>query len=285
MVFFDHYRLLSLFGLLLYTAFMVAVFTHKNPLIGLDIQPDAVRLAAFCQSNLGIHLSHADQWQNLESFAKEWSLPCKAVAIAVPYSKVHIKRLTIEKSLKPKEIEILIRDGLASDFLFGWQMIDSSKILVVSCPKEALEPSLSLLKQAQLLPSIIDVDLFAIERVFYLLLKSLPFKTIAAVYIHQQFASLSVFQEQKVIFRQYNLGGEAKLHQALEAFRLEHLLLMTSSRMAKEITEQLTVPFSIHHPAQMISITPTQEHSIFHQNPSDWTVACGLALRAKRYNV
>lgn len=241
-------------------------------IIGLDIHPDAVRLVALCQSRRSIHLSYSGIDKNLCSLLK----PAERVSIAVPYTAVEVKAFSLDTDLKPTEIEALIADEFPPDqWLFDFH-VSPNNVSVVSCQKSVIEPYLSLK------PKIIDVDLFAVERVAYLIIKAFHRhrKTVAAFHANAQFCSLSVFENNQVIFRHYQSVMPAQaLIQAynfLESFPFEHLVLIAPPIVIQTITPQLNCSFSVHTPSHVISTTSA--NLPFHENNSDWTVACGLAL-------
>ncbi|MBI4356949.1 MAG: pilus assembly protein PilM [Gammaproteobacteria bacterium] len=278
------------------------IFYRRSQLKGLDLSTSIVRAVHLIRKGEALYVSQS--WigdvHSLSSFSSN-----AKVAISVPYSEVQCQTLSLDAKLNAFEIEVLVAEIFPSpEWWMDFACLGASsqgartrEVRVVACPQKVIQTKLQALEACDLIPQIVDTDLFAIERVFALFLPSLnSFSTVAGIYLHSTFCSFTVFKGEQVIKRHYQgvvreEEGSAHLEGVIRQYRFsaegplpEHVMVMASPAASEVlfpvIQGQLPCSASFHTPAQVMLREATQNAQAFYQDNACWALATGLALRA-----
>lgn len=136
------------------------------------------------------------------------------VALAIPRSAAIIKNITVDKRLDEDEIESrvwieanrffpnLIGDIYLDFVVTGPSAQDASQleVILVACRKEQINPYLELIRQSGLTPKIVDVNSYALERAFALVIKQSSSPSVALLNITFSLITLIVIHEGQLVY-------------------------------------------------------------------------------------
>jgi len=248
----------------------VALFNRKEPILGVDISPSAVKLIelsrsgprfrveAFAIEPLGEntaaedrHFVDADEagaalkraWRNSGARARR-------VAAAVPTSSVITRIVPMPVEFKESDIETNVPIEASQYIPYPIEEIyldfemrgrspasaDLQDVMLVASRKEIVDMREEAIKSAGLVPAVVDVEAYALENTFRLLLGSLPSggsdgkgislakerdSLTALVDIGAIFTNLYILQEGRVIFtREQGFGSEQLTLRIMETYGL-----------------------------------------------------------------
>lgn len=208
--------------------------THRsNDLIGVDIGADRIQVLQINQNEnpphvIGYAEAHLpagvivkDEIKNpaaiataLKDIVRQTGSATKFAAVAIPRALAIIKTITIDKRLTTDEIESrawveanrlfpdLIGNIYLDFFVTGNSTAqpDQLDLLLVACRKEHIKPYLEILTQSGLVPKIVDVNCYALERALNLeMIKTPELKTVALLNINTNQSSLIVVDHGQLI--------------------------------------------------------------------------------------
>ena len=166
-------------------------------LVGIDINPDNLKISKIDQSTTPFELQNfnvkslppgylvKDEIKDVEGLAnfirelfRESQITTRQVALSIPRSFALIKNITIDSRLTHSEIESRawleanrffpdLVGEIYLDFSLGEPSGSDSPTLdltLVACRKEHVDPYIQVLKEANLIPRVVDVNCYALER-------------------------------------------------------------------------------------------------------------------------
>lgn len=154
----------------------------------------------------------------------------KNVAICIPRSIAIVKNLNVDKRLTSDEIESKVWievnrlfPNLVGNIYLDFSVLGPStkdpnqlELLLVACRKEQLDPYLNVMRAAKLIPKIVDVNSYALERALTLLLnkQAQDAKTIALLNISFSWIDLIVEHEGNMVYvHELSYDGSALANQ------------------------------------------------------------------------
>lgn len=185
----------------------MALFTRKEPILGIDISPSAVKL---------IELSRSGPRFRVEGFAieplaegvmedrnpvdtdaigeaikracRKAGIRTRRAAVAVPTSSVITRTVPMPAEFKESDIETNISIEAAQYIPYPIEEIyldfenkglsqasnDIQDVMLVATRKENVDTREATLKEAGLTPAVVDVEIYALENTFRLLSDGLP---------------------------------------------------------------------------------------------------------------
>ncbi|HTM64128.1 MAG TPA: type IV pilus assembly protein PilM [Gammaproteobacteria bacterium] len=168
----------------------------------------------------------------LRDLIKSSGTTAKYAAVAIPRSLAIIKTITIDKRLSARDIESRawieasrhfpdLVGNIYLDFTItgaSMQTPDQMELLLVACRKEHLKPYLDLLQQAALIPKIVDVNCYALERVLQLAIANQPeLNAVALLNVNVTQSSLIVLSNGQLIHaHDQSFDGQRLLNQVNE---------------------------------------------------------------------
>jgi len=245
----------------------LALFKRKEPILGIDISPSAVKLIelsrsgtrfrveAFAIEPLGEGMMEdrnpADTDEMAEVIKRAWrnsGAKTRHAAVAVPTSGVITRTMPMPAEFKQSDIEVNIPieasqyipypvEEIYLDFEVKGPSVasaDMQDVMLVATRKENVDTRDAALKNAGLVPAIVDVEAYALENMFRLLMDSLPKPSPSGlnlskardgltvlVDIGATMTNLYIMQEDHVIFtREQSFGADHLTVRVAEAYGL-----------------------------------------------------------------
>ncbi len=245
----------------------MALFKRKEPILGIDISPSAVKLIelsrsgtrfrveAFAIEPLGEGMMEdrnpADTDEMAEVIKRAWrnsGAKTRHAAVAVPTSGVITRTMPMPAEFKQSDIEVNIPieasqyipypvEEIYLDFEVKGPSVasaDMQDVMLVATRKENVDTRDAALKSAGLVPAIVDVEAYALENMFRLLMDSLPKPSpgglnlskardglTVLVDIGATMTNLYIMQEDHVIFtREQSFGADHLTVRVAEAYGL-----------------------------------------------------------------
>lgn len=182
---------------------------------------------------------------------------------AVPSSAVIIKRIELSKAFSELELEEQVKveadqfipyplDEVALDFEVVGESVshpDLNEILLVACRKDDVEQREDAINAGGLKCGIVDVDTYAVERVFPLLLnEDLTSKEMVAIVdVGAATLTLNVVRDSKIIYnREQSFGGNdltTSIHHQFGMAVDEVEQALRLGEVSQEVQEALVLPF------------------------------------------
>ncbi len=177
--------------------FEVTTHVATNDLVGIDIGPERIKLlkinstttpyqvVEYAMIPLPVGTIVKDEIKNagaignaLRDLVKNAGIEAKYAAVAIPRTLAIIKNITVDKRFSSDEIESrawieatrLFPDLIGNIYLDftitgpSATVPDQLDLLMVACRKEHIKPYLEVVQQAGLIPQIVDVNCYALER-------------------------------------------------------------------------------------------------------------------------
>ena len=246
----------------------MALFTRKEPILGIDIGPSAVKLVELSRSGarfrvegfaiepLGEGLVEDRNPTDTDGVAEAVKRACRKAgarsrraAVAVPTSSVITRTVPMPAEFKESDVETNITIEAIQYIPYPIEEVyldfemkglspassDMQDVMLVATRKENLDTREATLKNAGLTPAIVDVEAYALENAFRLLMEQLP-KTggegglspgkardslAVLVDIGSTITSLYVLQQDRVIFtREQRFGCDQLTARIADAYGL-----------------------------------------------------------------
>ena len=249
----------------------MALFTRKEPILGIDIGPSAVKLVELSRSGprfrvdgfaiepLSEGMVEDRNPADTEGVAEAIKRACRKAgtrarraAVAVPTSSVITRTVPMPANFKESDIETNIAFEAAQYIPYPIEEVyldfeakglspasgDMQDVMLVATRKENVDTREATLKEAGLTPAIVDVEAYALENSFQLLMETLPKpgggegglslskardNLTALVDIGATLTNLYILQQDRVIFtREQRFGCDQLTARIVEAFGLSH---------------------------------------------------------------
>lgn len=232
----------------------LSVFSRKSPfLLGIDISSSAVKLLELsrkgertCVENYAIeplppHTVVENKIEDVEALAeaikkaiKRSGTRIKKTAAAVAGSAVITKIISIPNTLSERELESQIEleagqyipyplEEVNLDFeVLGPSEKDPDKVdvLLAACRSENVEARVAALELAGLTPAVIDIEAYAMERVFPLIASQMSSQgkeqTIAVVDVGATLTTINVLHDHKIIYTREQIFGGSQLTEEIQ---------------------------------------------------------------------
>ena len=207
--------------------------TDTQDLVGLDIGPDRIKLlridstsspfqvVEYASTPLAPGLIVKEEIKDsaaigaaLREMLKKSGITAKYAAVAIPRTLAIIKTITIDKRLNSSDIEArawieanrLFPDLVGNIYLDftilgpSVQEPDQLDLLLVACRKEHIKSYLEIAQHSGLIPTIVDVNCYALERMLERSLDDSPERqTVALLNVNLTQSSLVVLHHQQLI--------------------------------------------------------------------------------------
>lgn len=202
-------------------------------LIGLDIAPDRVKIlkinssatpyqvTAFSAAPLPPGVIVKDEIKDpaaisavIKEMLRSSGISAKFAAVAIPRTLAIIKNITVDKRFSADDIESrawieanrLFPDLVGNIYLdftvtgASVQAPDQLDLLLVACRKEHIKGYLDVVQQSGLIPKIVDVNCYALERSLQLFIADKPeMRVVALLNVNYTQSSLIVIQNGQLI--------------------------------------------------------------------------------------
>lgn len=202
--------------------------------IGLDIGPESLKILKINNNMVPFHVENfiieslpPDTFDKgeiknesrlsilLKDALKLAGIKSKKVALAIPRSAAIIKNISIDNRLSQEDIESRVWieanrhfPELVEDIYLDFSVIGpapndatQSELSLVACRKDQIKPYLEILKLSGLLPSIVDVNSYALERALSVIANSTSdIDTIALLNLDISLSTFIVVQNKKLIY-------------------------------------------------------------------------------------
>lgn len=271
----------------------MALFKRKEPILGIDISPSAVKLVelsrsgprfrveAFAIEPLGEGMMEdrnpVDTDELTEVIKRAWrrsGARARRAAVAVPTSGVITRTVPMPAEFKESDIEVNIAIEAAQYIPYPIEEVyldfevkgrsqasnDMQDVMLVATRKENVYTREAVLKSAGLTPVIVDVEAYALENAFRLLLESLPKSgggsvsldkprdgVTALVDIGATITNLYILQGDRMIFaREQGFGCDQLTVRIAEAYGLTREQAEQAKRagqVADDFAETILEPF------------------------------------------
>ena len=273
----------------------MALFKRKEPMLGIDISPSAVkvvelsrsgsrfRVEAFAIEPLGEGMMEDRNPVDPDAVGEVIKRACRnagtrmrQAAVAVPTSSVINRTVPMPAEFKEGDIETNISIEAAQYIPYPIEEIyldfqakglsqasaEQQDVLLVATRKENVDTREAALKGAGLIPVVVDVEAYALENAFRLVMDSLSRgnggggglnlskardSLTALVDIGASIASLYILQEDQIIFsREQNFGCDQLTFRIAEAYGLPRDQAERAKRtgqVAEDYAETLLDPF------------------------------------------
>lgn len=199
-------------------------------LVGLDVGSDNLKLLQINQSDSGYLIEKMgmvetpegaivkDEIKNaqaigaaLRDMVREVGLLGRDVAVAIPRSLAIIKTINVDKRLGKDDIESrawieanrhfpdLVGDIYLDFVVTGPAPQEDSQleVILVACRKEQIKPYLEILKEGGMVPVIVDVNSYALERALRVIMKqNQQLETVALLNINKSLSTFIVVNKQ-----------------------------------------------------------------------------------------
>ncbi len=185
----------------------MALFTRKEPILGIDIGPSAVKLVELSRSGprfrvesfaiepLGEGMVEDRNPADTDDVAEAIKRACRRAgararraAVAVPTSSVITRTVPMPADFKESDVEANIAIEAAQYIPYPIEEVyldfetkglspassDMQDVMLVATRKENVDTREATLKNAGLTPVIVDVEAYALENAFRLLMENLP---------------------------------------------------------------------------------------------------------------
>lgn len=185
----------------------MALFTRKEPILGIDISPSAIKLIELSRSGprfrvegfaiepLGEGVMEDRNPADTDAVGEAIKRACRKAgvrarraAVAVPTSSVITRTVPMPAEFKESDIETNISIEAAQYIPYPIEEIyldfekkglsqasnDIQDVMLVATRKENVDTREAALKEAGLTPAIVDVEAYALENTFRLLSEGLP---------------------------------------------------------------------------------------------------------------
>lgn len=288
----------------------------RHKLVGIDIKPHALylvqltkRKSSNCLEKVAVRTLPAGVYS--EGKVKDWQaishilnelvqlhhLHGAAAAICLPTSQVIMQRITLPSALQEAEIEAEIlgaikenlpdlNDRLNIDFASLTQDENLTTFFYTATRAAYLEQYTACLTQAGLVPKIIDVDIYALQRACRLA-SPLIGETHGIIVWNKREATLLLFDQTHIIFHQQweacvqETDLLAHLRQILYDFVSTHAHLSIDALFVYGLsTEALAIPrVNIMEPLQNLTFADHIDTSFVTKHALDLLLAIGLAKR------
>ncbi len=234
--------------------FNIPYFSRKSlRVLGMDISSTAVkivelglhnhryRVQSYAVASIPPHAIIENDVKDISALAESIELAyarsessLKAVAAALPTSAIITKTLQVDATLSESELPEHIQleagryvpyplEEVSLDFaVLGLNEKEPSKldILVVAARTEHVESRAEAIRQAGLIPQVIDVESYAIQRICTLIADQLPNngmnQTIAVVDIGSVFTTITVLHDLNIIYSRDELFGGRQLTETIQ---------------------------------------------------------------------
>ena len=238
-------------------SFMEVTQTGSNDLVGLDIAPDRIMLLKISSSALPYQVTEyastplptgvivKDEIKDpaaigaaLKDMLRRSGIIAKSAAVAIPRALAIIKNITVDKRFSADDIESrawieanrLFPDLIGNiylDFTITGPSItapDQLDLLLVACRKEHIKAYLDVVQQGGLIPMIVDVNCYALERSLQLLVANQPdLHTVALLNVNYTQSSLIVLHNQQLIHaHDQTFDGHRLIKQVEEFTKTRH---------------------------------------------------------------
>ena len=247
---------------------MIGLFKRKTPpVLGIDISSTSVKLLELSRSGERFTVeSYAVQpmppnsvvekniaevdavAQTLEDVVARSKTKLKDVAVAVAGSAVITKIIDMSAGLTDDAMEAQISveadqyipyplDEVAIDFQAQGPSDrgpDQVEVLLAACRRENVDTRVEVLEAAKLVPRVVDVEVYAMERAFGLIIDQLGLDedyTVAIVDIGSTMTTLSVLNDGHTIYTREQLFGGRQL---TEEIQRRYGLTMQEAGLAKK---------------------------------------------------
>lgn len=247
----------------------MALFTRKEPILGIDIGPSAVKLVELSRSGLRFRVEGFaieplgegmvedrnpadtdDVAEAIRRACRKAGTRVRRAAVAVPTSSVITRTVPMPADFKESDVETNIAIEAAQYIPYPIEEVyldfeakglspasnEMQDVMLVATRKENVDTRESALKDAGLTPVIVDVEAYALENAFRLLMESLP-KTgggegplsltkardslTALVDLGATLTNLYILQQDRVIFtREQRFGCDQLTVRIAEAYGL-----------------------------------------------------------------
>lgn len=275
----------------------MAFFKRKEPMLGIDISPSSVkvvelsrsgsrfRVEAFAIEPLGEGMMEDRNPADPDLIGEAVKRACRRAgtrtrraAVAVPTSSVISRVIPMPAEFKENDVEANIPMEAGhyipypiEEIYLDFQMQGSSKnkgdqqdVLLVATRKENVDTREAALKEAGLIPAVVDVEGYALENTFRLLKDSLPTSSVddsedgvslakargsltALVDIGASITSLYIFQENQIVFsREQNFGCDLLTTRIADMYQLSREQaekMKRSGQVADDYAETILDPF------------------------------------------
>ncbi len=202
-------------------------------IVGLDIGPERIKLLIIHSNSLPYQVVEydaaplpsgsivKDEIKNpaaigvvLRDMMRKSGITAKYAAVAIPRTLAMIKNITVDKRLSADDIESrawieanrLFPDLVGNIYLDftvtgpSIQVPDQMELLLVACRKEHIKPYLEIMQIAGLIPKIVDVNCYALERALQLAInKEQELKTVALLNVNVSQSSLVVLHNKQLV--------------------------------------------------------------------------------------
>lgn len=292
---------------------------YSKSLIGLDVQPDAMRLIQLKRTRVGYQLeriaacllppnifnnSKIQEWNQLSSILKEWlqtlGLKKGIVALGLPQYMIRTQRMKLPSTLKDEEIQAAIlaylqpdmagaNESLSIDYYIVDQQFEEMEIVFAATRKGYLLQYKECVEKTGLKVSIFDVNAYALYRVLQCSLNMS-----AILHVKREVTELVVFNGQELIFQQQwiTASQEALTKQLQESQRLfssvtgqlawQQVIFCAPENNAINVNElSLILNCAVKLPMLSLPLVAGSQDNLalLANHLSDYLVAYGLAMR------
>ncbi len=274
----------------------MALFKRKEPILGIDISPSAVKLIelsrsgqrfrveAFAIEPLGEGMMEdrnlTDPGEVGEAIKRAWrksGTRLRRAAVAVPTSSVITRAVPMPAEFKESDIEVNMSieasqyipypiEEVYLDFeVKGPSQANSEMqdVMLVASRRENVDTREAAIKEAGLVPMVVDVEVYALENMFRLLMDALPKASggesgtlslakardglTALVDIGSTITNLYILQQDRVIFtREQGFGCDQLTIRIAEAYGLpreQAEQMKRSGQVADDFATTVLEPF------------------------------------------
>ena len=173
----------------------------------------------------------------LKKMLAETAITTKNVAIAIPRSLALIKNITVDARLNEREIESrawieanryfpdLVGEIYLDFIKMGLSPDDPShlELVLVACRKEHVKPYLEILNQVGLVPKIVDINCYALERVIPLLTSEPSSQAIGLLNLDLGLSSFIVVQNNQMLYaHDHNFDAHQLVVQVQEFWKVNN---------------------------------------------------------------
>ena len=239
---------------------------NSNELIGLDICADSLKMLIidssakpfkvknFANSPLPKNAILKDEIKNREAIStairdmiKQANITAKNVAISVPRSLAVIKNININNALLPDEIESRITveanklfPELIGDIYLDYAIVGPSKqdstqldVIIAVCRKDQIQPFYEIISDAGLIPRIVDINCYALERALIQHHAKRSTDTTALLNLNLNLSTLIV------------IHNGIMIHAHDDSFDGEHLLAQVQSYLNESRLSKSSIPTNL----------------------------------------
>ncbi|MGR6035756.1 MAG: pilus assembly protein PilM [Candidatus Nitrosoglobus sp.] len=285
------------------------------PLLGVDISSSAVKLLELtqkggrtCVENYAVELLPPNVvvenkvedmealGQTIKRAIKRSGIRAKKAATAVAGSAVITKIISIPANLSERELESQV-ELEAEQYIpypleevnLDFEVLGSSEkdpevvdVLLVACRSENIDARVAALELAGLTPTVVDIDVYAMEKVFPLIAHQMPShgkgQTVAVADVGATLTTINVLHDCKVIYtREQIFGGNRLTEEIQRRYGLsydEANLAKRQGGLPSNYVPQILEPFK-KAIAQQISRALQFFFSSTHYNSIDHVVLAG----------